>query len=352
MRLVEKLSIVKPFDDAVIFCALSSQMLWATLARVGNDWLAVPLALWVIVLTIDYYEAPETKRITAGAAVLALALLTKAYLLAFVPVLAAVCVVRKRWRDLGLAVIILAAVAGPWYVRNLRRYHTISGMQEVRDGAQPMKALENLRVERVPAGVESCARAALWTGNNSFRSFSTKTLRLLVASWAAGLLLWIAHRKKRAPEWIVLLYSSAFILALVYDTAINDVASHGQAISPAPWYAQPLLVPMLSLALIGAARGRTAGRWIGALLVLVFTYVLIATYWVKLIPLYSGFEGRTSLSALMSIYGEPSQVTRGLATTCFAPPQLILVTSALVCVLAILHGALLIRAIARIPSKA
>ena len=45
-------------------------------------------------------------------------------------------------------------------------------------------------------------RAALWTANNTFRSFSLGTMNLLVAICAAAFLLWIFSRHT-LREWVV-----------------------------------------------------------------------------------------------------------------------------------------------------
>jgi hypothetical protein len=92
-------------------------MTWATVAHVGNDWLAVPLAVWFLVSLIEYDECPAVSRIVACASVLSLGLLTKAYFLAFAPLLGATCILQRKIRHFGLAVLILIAVTGPWYYR-------------------------------------------------------------------------------------------------------------------------------------------------------------------------------------------------------------------------------------------
>jgi hypothetical protein len=176
VRLVSQLEIRSPHGEAAIFCAFSSQMIWATLARVANDWLAVPLAVWLLVTAIDYAARPSVRGAGTMATVLSLGLLTKAYFLAFIPLLA-VCAFCRRRLDLGVSFVLVLGLAGPWYVRNLERYGTISGMQELRDGVNPAGAIRDLRARRLPVAIEACAREALWTGNNSFRSFSIKTLR-------------------------------------------------------------------------------------------------------------------------------------------------------------------------------
>jgi hypothetical protein len=53
IRLVSQLEIPSPHGEVAIFCAFSSQMIWATLAHIANDWLAIPLTLWLLVTTID-----------------------------------------------------------------------------------------------------------------------------------------------------------------------------------------------------------------------------------------------------------------------------------------------------------
>jgi hypothetical protein len=145
IRLISQLEIPSPHGEIVMFCAFSSQMIWATMAHVANDWLAVPLTVWLLVTTIDYARCPNVRRAASISIVLSLGLLTKAYFLAFIPLMA-ICAVRRKWLDLGVSLVLLLGLAGPWYVRNLERYNTISGMQEVRDGVNPADAITNLRI--------------------------------------------------------------------------------------------------------------------------------------------------------------------------------------------------------------
>ena len=73
---------------------------------------------------------PGRRTAALAAVVLAAGLLTKAYFLAFVPLLIGVCVWRMRWKDLAIASVILCGLAGPWYARNLVRYGVFTGTQE------------------------------------------------------------------------------------------------------------------------------------------------------------------------------------------------------------------------------
>jgi hypothetical protein len=344
-RLGRQLGIPEPYRETAIFCALSCQMIWATMAHVANDWLAVPLTVWLLVAVIRYLKRPDALRAAIMSGVLSIGLLTKAYFIAFFPVVAFASISRHRWWDLVTALAILAAVAGPWYARNVQKYGAVSGMQELREGTNPAAAVRAFRLEELPAAVESYARAALWTANNTFRSFSINTLRAIILAWLAALGLWAAGRHRNA-EWVVLLHSCMFLLALTYDTAINYVASNGEARSPAPWYVQVLLVPMLMLALLGTSRSRP-GRVVAACLAMLFGYVLIATYWAKLIPLYAGFEGRTSLASIAILYRERlATLIAGMNEACIVPGLAILLLSGVVSILAIAHLIVLIRRLA------
>jgi hypothetical protein len=342
-RLARQLGISDEHKEIAIFCTFSCQMIWAALAHVANDWLAVPLTLWLLVLVIHYEEGPSVRRATLASGVLMMGLLTKAYFIAFVPLLILVCILHRRWRDLGIGLVFISALAGPWYMRNLERYGTISGMQELRQGTDPMLALQAIHIARIPGALDSYARGALWTANNTFRTFSIKTLRSVIVAWLAALLLWAATRHRPA-EWIVILFSGLFVLALAYDTGINYVASHHESASPGAWYAQVLLVPMLALGLLGTSRSGKAGRVVALIMVLLFGYVLVSTYWVKLMPLYGGFEGRTSLASLTILYRERlSMLMVGLNEVCLVPAAVILSMSGLVAILVVGLQVILIR---------
>jgi hypothetical protein len=79
-------------------------------------------------------------------------------------------------------------------------------------------------------------------------------------------------------------------------------------------------------------------------MVLLFGYILVATYWVKLIPLYGGFEGRTSLASLAMLYRERlSILIAGLNDVCLVPAAVILSMSGLVAILAVGQQVILIR---------
>jgi hypothetical protein len=107
---------------------------------------------------------------------------------------------------------------------------------------------------------------------------------------------------------------------------------------------QVLLVPLLALGLLGASRSGNIGRAAAILMALLFGYILVATYWVKLMPLYGGFTGRTSLTSVTILYRDrlPSLMV-GLNEVCLAPATVILCMASLVTILAVAQQVISIR---------
>jgi hypothetical protein len=98
---------------AVCVCALITAMpaLMIDIARVGNESLAIALGSWVILLLL------RKKAIPLGIA-LGLGLLTKAYFLAFLPIL----ILRRRFYSLAVAI----GIAGWWYGRTFAQTGTLT----------------------------------------------------------------------------------------------------------------------------------------------------------------------------------------------------------------------------------
>jgi hypothetical protein len=259
-------------------------MTWATLAHIANDWLAVPIAVWTLVALNLLDSDPSPRTAALAAAILAAGLLTKAYFLAFVPPLVGLCALRRRWRELVIASVILCGLAGPWYGQNLVRYGVLSGTQESRAGIDLTAVLRVAPTLDWSAVIRTNLRSALWTGNNTFSSFSANTLNLMIGIIFVALLLWVVTSRGR-PEWITLSFCALFTLALGYQTVVTHIYTHDAANGPSTWYTQILSAPLLGLALLGASRWPIIGRFVAALLVLIFGYVLAATYAWKLIPL-------------------------------------------------------------------
>jgi hypothetical protein len=332
------------YNAVALFCLFSCQMTWATLAHVGNDWLAVPIAVWTLVALNRYDASPSLRTATITAVILAAGLLTKAYFLALVPLLPVLCARRRRWRELAVASVILCGLAGPWYARNLVRYGVLTGTQESRAGVGLREVLNGAPALNWSAVISSSVRSALWTGNNTFSTFSANTLNVLIGVVLMALLLWTASHHASA-EWIALSYCALFLLALGYAATVSHIYTHGAATAgPSPWYAQVLSAPLLGLALLGASRWRRLGRVVAVLLVVLFGYVLAATYAIKLIPLYGGYYSRTSAGGVVVLYTHRlKMLAANLDAVALAPATVVYVLASITIVLVIVQQVVLVR---------
>jgi len=326
-------------DELVLlFLLFSTQMFYATVCHVANDWLAVPLAVGLFGAAVRFHFNPASKNALILALVLAAGLLTKAYFLAFVPGVLALAALhlfvepRLTFRS-ALAFLLVPALSGPWYWRNISLYGTLTGTVESVNGVGIQAVTAAL--PRIPwlETIGYMARGSLWTGNNTFSTFSRITLDLMVALLCAGIiarLVAIRKEKLRGAEWIVLGGIFCFLLELIYATAQEYVFRQGTSAGASVWHVQPLLVPLMCLVLRGLARAGRYGRWLQVALLLVWTYVIIATYWLKLIPLYAAEGGEKSVF-LRLLQWYVNGVTTGLgmlSSVAMAP-------TAVICLLAV-----------------
>jgi hypothetical protein len=332
--LFDQMKVMGICRDAALFCVFSCQMLWATVAHIANDWLAVPLAVWTLVALNRYWERPEVRSACIAAAVFAAGLLTKAYSLALVPLFIVLLALRRR--HVTAAAAIVCGLAGPWYVRNLLRFGSLSGTQESKAGFGLPTAIGGAGKVRWLTVIPTYIHSAMWTGNSNFLAFSAGTLNLLAALGLVALLLW-ATRRHSAAEWTVVGYCACFTAAIAYASVITNITIHGTALTAEPWYAQVLAAPVLGLVWLGA------GRYIGAAIVAVTGYILVATYVVKLIPLYGGYEGRGSFGALVHLYGRGhAELMLNLNSVTLAPATVVLTLTGIVVILTLAQQIVLI----------
>ncbi len=320
-----------------LWLVLASQVFYASVARVSNDWLAIPLATGFFICLLRFHRRPRMSTAVWLGAVLAAGLLTKAYFLAFVPVALAVVV----WRRVSVQVALAAAgvplvIAGPWYARNVVLYGNLSGMLQATAGVSFKDTFAAALSISWPQALLSFARDALWLGNSSFTRFSASMLHLILVLLLAAALLWLksAWRKPgSAPEWLTAAGGLVFTAALLYAAAVFFAYTKGPVLSTAPWHAQAIAAPAACLLCLGLSRSGALGRWLSAALVVLFSYVLAATYVVKLIPMYSGYpEGKMRLVKLAQWY---SSGDGALDATALAPPALIWCLTAAVVVMAV-----------------
>jgi hypothetical protein len=335
--LLNALGLEPPFRLLALLCIFESQMLWASIAHVGNDWLSIPLAtaLLAYLAVLARYHKPM-HAILAGI-LLAAGLLTKAYFLAFTPVLAALLLYKKLRSRIALPTALLAfcvpiVIAGPWYVRNLLLYKSFSGMQEAARGIGLHEAMNALFQINWASSFVDLARWSLWTGNWSFVSFSRSTLNFEILLLAASFVLFfIRYRRITSAEVWICIALASFTLGLVYYTCVAWVDTHGIAKSAMPWYPQCIVPAIWIVAILGMQRSGITGRVIAGLTCLVAAWIAALTYVAKLFPLYGGFEGRASLPALWKWWtGNPGAL---LSTVTLVPVFLLF---ALVCVFLVL----------------
>jgi hypothetical protein len=200
-------------------------------------------------------------------------------------------------------------------------------MQETTGGV-PLSALAAsvVQVPWIRSAWELLLRS-LWTGNNSFITFSQSTLMLVLAGYfAAGAFFIYSFSCGRVTtsQRVVLGGCAVFGCALTYSEALGFWYTGGRALSPAPWYAQPI-APVVSTLLLSGLTNRRLLRVIAIWLIALSAYVMSATYWIKLIPLYTGFpHGTATIGTLIAWYSNLGLVTERLSATAMKGPLFVL----------------------------
>jgi hypothetical protein len=293
-RLCRELSIPEPFATAVLFTMFSSEMLYATTAHVANDWLAVLLAAWVFSAWVAFVKKPSLQTALVATAWLAAGLITKAYFLAFaVWAVAIVCATlwqrRIRVQTVLASAILVLVFAGPWYARNLILYRNVIGTYRAFNGTGIRQTLAAVPRLDWPAATGFLARGSIWTGNNSFTSYSRTTLNIMLALLILAIAAWARHRRAIQPaEQVVFAGIVLFAGAIAYASCADFADSHGEFQATGPWYSQLLLAPVMALAYLGMSRSNWIGRMLAICTVELWTWVLCATWTIKLFPMYSG----------------------------------------------------------------
>ncbi len=269
-------------------------LFYATTAHIANDWLAVPLATWCFAAVAAYINKPDLRRSLPAAVWLALGLLTKAYFLAFAFWAAMIAALvmwlgHSKHKPVLIGAALVAAVAGPWYARNLVVYGNVSGTYEAFTGIGIKEAFAAVPGINWPATVSILARGSLWMGNNSGTSFSRTTLSIVLFLLVLGMTAWASRRSLIRPaERTVFAGIAVFILAMAYAACSAFACRDCSFREASPWYTQVLLVPVLALAYLGMSRWRRVGVGIAISTVALWTWVLLATWIIKLFPMYSG----------------------------------------------------------------
>src|SRR5262249_54359660 len=132
--------------------------------------------------------------------------------------------------------------------------------------------------------VVGLAEAGLWTGNASGTTFSPATLDLAILMGAAGLAIRLFALRTYpllAAEKICAGIAAVFVPVLMFAVAFMSFGGiHWNSTS---WYSAGLLAIVCLLIVSGWARGGSAGIWVLRAALCLAAYLVIATYWFKLI---------------------------------------------------------------------
>jgi hypothetical protein len=287
LRLARELGLGPPLVHAALFCVFSSQMLYATICHVSNDALAPPAMGYVLLTAILAWKRGRNRDWAMLGIALAAALLIKAYFLFIVPVFLFLIASRFSKSKAAAATVLLAA---PWYLRNLLLYHNLSATVESTSGLTVSQMLKTAVAVPWLESIRYMAHSSLWTGNNSFTTFSSFTLNLALLLLAGGVALYLWNaRRDAAAEWITIAAIVLFSCGLAVVTMAFFSGTSGRAIAAVPWYSQVLLAPVLLIVFLGFARVGRWGRALASITVALWAYMMIATYVAKLIPMYGGF---------------------------------------------------------------
>jgi hypothetical protein len=310
--LARRLGFSRRVEARLIFTVLSLQMFYAATAHVANDWLAVPLMLLLFERLLAFQHTPRLRTALVLAITLTAALLTKAYFLAMIPlafgaIVAFAAIRRIRWHAPVLSAGVILIGCGPWYVRNLRLYNNLSGLQETSGGADWNGIVAAATSLPWLQALRQLVFTSLWTGNNSFVRFSSNTLSMLLLGFlaAAALYVCLLIKRKSVPlaEGFLLAGCGLYAAALLYSCVISFWYSKGAALTASPWYALPIIPVVLLLLFCSFARFKRIGEAIGLWLVWWSAYVITISYWAKLIPLYAGYRGnRANVLPLLAWY--------------------------------------------------
>ncbi len=340
LRLAEELNLPAGIAVAALFLVYSSQLFYATVARVGNDWLAVPLFTLLLAAVVAFWRKPSARGAAAVGLALGAGLLTKSSFLPLVPFTFAVvllhCFRRKLpLRTAALSLAVCAALAAPWYARNLQSGN-LSGMQETAGGTPAAQLVAS--AVRLPwaRSLYLTAQNVMWTGNNSSTTFNVNTVRWMLLLLATGAVVYAnqaVRRETSTPERLLIAGLLSYAAGLAYVTVVTFWSTRGTGVAPSVWYVVPAFPAAYCLLMGGLARGGRAGAIVRIALLFTWTYVICATYLVKLIPFYSGYSApRANPAALLHWYaGSFQQWWRTLNVTALAPAWYVaLLTTAVV----------------------
>ena len=332
-KLAVRLCLAEHMRAASVFVLFSCQMVYATTCHIANDALLGPWLLFFLIAQIDFCESPNLRRAGMAGLWMSTGLLIKSSTLVFVPLVFAAPIlqlIRRRstwWRAASLAAVSAGtaiALAGPWFARNLTLYRNLTATPET-SGLSPGDLFRGAMELPWRESFSITFHRALWSGNNTFSSFSAFTIDVALGVFVLSAVAFVLRTRWNVNETLVVASVVLYGVALLGITLAFFVSSGGGAKAPMPWYTEILLAPVIALSFLALGRAARMGRWLATFMVLFWAYLAAATWIAKLIPLYGGFgDEHVRPTRLWSWYLQQSnQRDSILSTLCPGPVWLI-----------------------------
>lgn len=310
----------------VLLLMVSWPALVLDVARIGNDSLALTLSSAVILclFRIDRGNSRLSDWMLTGI-ILGAALLSKAYMLAFLPLLPCIFLSERLRRGpamlstlkgMALACAIAAVIAGWWYAATYRATGTLSGEQldvaALRFGyAGKLIAFRNLKWLEV---IDSAAASHIWAAGWSFlkvRSWMYHSFESIGAVALIGLgSLIIRVFRKRHLRWtpheacflLVVIAFALFCFGLAYY-ALDTLLTQGLSTTPG-WYLYAIAAiefVLFGCCMTGLVGIRRAGACVAGTAALACVFDLYTVHFVS-IPYYTGLTAHLRSGALASFH--------------------------------------------------
>jgi len=276
------------------------------ICRVSNEPLALLLSTALLLFVVRFVQSRETWYLPVVALMLGLALLTKAYFLAFLPAVLFIVWMRLRTgrgeagfvSGLLIAVAILAAVAGPWYWHIHRVSGSWSGQGDDAAVHQLSRMALLMQVVHVNwrSGLASILLSHVWFGGWSFLRFPAwiyLIVMLAVGAAVAGMCLyfWKWLRAAMPPDPIIAIAALyvCFWIGLCYHVLVTYV--HIGVSASTGWYLYCLVFAEGVLLAQGLSQlfGFGALRWLLATGTTILAAIDLYGVHAYMLPYYTGF---------------------------------------------------------------
>ncbi len=281
---------------AVIAIVASMPELMMTADHGGNEPLAILLGTACVLALVS-------RRALLLGCLLGLGLLTKAYFLTLIPVVAVVFFRQRRQMLIAFATAI--AISGWWYARAVYVTGSLTGTQFSAATAHPLNSINWLRV------ADFALISHIWLGGWSFlvvRTWMYRATELIMLAAAVGIVLQLARRRLSQPIAVCAGTLLSFIAGMAYFAyatwrATGDAAVFG-------YYAYALIVPEAVCFVAGLST-----RFIIPAVVTLFAGIELYGAVFFLMPYYAGITAHTVRGSVpaMQIGQIGGQLFRNLA---------------------------------------